>query len=71
MNAWAFDRICIKVEGRTKSNQAKIWCHENIGTDWLTDKEDGCWSWIGLKDDVTEFQFKYEQDAVFFALRWS
>ena len=61
----------IIVEGHLKSSQAKSWCHENLGRDWWTDEEDGVWSWQVGKDLTTEFQFKYEQDAVFFALRWS
>ena len=63
--------IRIKVEGHLKSSQAKSWCHENLGRDWWTDEEDGVWSWQVGKDLTTEFQFKNEQDAIFFALRWS
>lgn len=63
--------IRIKVEGHLKSSQAKSWCHENLGRDWWTNEEDGVWSWQVGKDLTTEFQFKNEQDAIFFALRWS
>ena len=63
--------IRIIVEGHLKSSQAKSWCHENIGKDWWIDSTDGVWSWQVGKDLTTEFQFKNEQDAVLFALRWS
>ena len=63
--------ISIIVEGHLKSSQAKSWCHENLGRDWWTNEEDGVWSWQVGKDLTTEFQFKNEQDAIFFALRWS
>ena len=63
--------IRIIVEGHLKSSQAKLWCHENIGRDWWTDEEDGRWSWQVGRDRTTEFQFKDEHDAVFFALRWA
>ena len=69
--AWSSGTIRIKVEGHLKSNQAKVWCHENIGKDWWKDEEDGLWSWVVGKDRTTEFQFRNEQDAVLFALRWS
>ena len=63
--------IQIIVEGHLKSSQAKSWCHDNFGIDWGTDDTDGVWTWQVGKDRTTEFQFKDEQDAVFFALRWA
>ena len=63
--------ISIIVEGHLKSSQAKSWCHENLGRDWWKDEEDGVWSWQVGKDLTTEFQFKHEQDALLFALRWA
>ena len=68
---WSFVTIRVKVEGHQKSDQAKAWCHENIGRDWWIDETDGLWSWQVGKDLTTEFQFKNKQDAVLFALRWS
>ena len=63
--------ISIIVEGHLKSSQAKSWCHENLGRDWWKDEEDGVWSWQVGKDLTTELQFKHEQDALLFALRWA
>ena len=68
---WSSDTIRIIVDGHLKSSQAESWCHENLGKDWWIDETDGVWSWQVGKDLTTEFQFKNEQDAVLFALRWS
>ena len=62
--------IQIVIDGYTTADRAKIWCHDNFGIDWGTDDTDGRWTWQPGRDRTTEFQFKDEQDAVLFALRW-
>jgi len=62
--------IQIVIDGYTTADRAKIWCHDNFGIDWGTDDTDGRWTWQVGRDRTTAFQFKDEQDAVLFALRW-
>lgn len=50
------------------------WCSDNIGKRWTAipyDDRDGVWAmfWNGTDRNYC-FQFKYEEDAVRFALRW-
>ena len=50
------------------------WCHNNIGKKWMAmpyEECDGVWTclWDGFRDGYV-FSFKYEEDAVMFALNW-
>lgn len=52
---------------------AEIWCLDNLGKRWNAipyDNRDGVWTVFWYGNRKYEFKFKYEEDAVRFALRW-
>ena len=54
---WTYEEVRISLIGMTITS--------------IGHQMNGVWSWQVGKDLTTEFQFKNEQDAVLFALRWS
>lgn len=72
-NIYNWSKIYSKAVNK-ESRTIIAWCHENLGKQWQVvpyENRDGVWCcfWRGCEEGY-EFSFKYEEDAIHFALRW-